>query len=91
MSNLVHTYVTGNSFPNIFGGHTPSMYGSITHITHMTPLMQQRWPWLKDQWSLDNARGYTEYFSTLKEAKARAAEWWPGCGFKTPAQFGREA
>ena len=28
--NLVHTYITGNSFPNIYGGQSEAMYGTIT-------------------------------------------------------------
>lgn len=79
--NLVHTYVTGNTFPNIMGGHTQCMYGSITRIDHLTPLMKQRWPYLKGMWHLDDSKGYGEYYDTLREAKARAQQWWPGCKF----------
>lgn len=89
-ANLVHTYVTGNYFPNIYGGETACMYGSITHIKHLTPLMKQRWPWMQNQWSLSDHKFTYGYFKTLQEAKRRAEELWPNCGFKTPEQFREE-
>lgn len=89
-SNLVHTYVAGASFNNIFGGTSPTQYGYIHHITHMTPNMLQRWPWMKNTWSLSTATGTIGYFKTLKEAKAEADRMWPGCTFKTPKQYRKE-
>jgi hypothetical protein len=86
----VHTYVTGNKFHNIFGGMSDSLYGYITHITELTPMMRQRWPWLKNKWSLADHKFTHGHFDTLREAKAYAREVWPDCGFKTPAQFRRE-
>lgn len=87
---MVHTYVWGNKFPNIYNGHTDCMYGQISHLKELTPLMKQRWPWLKNMWMLSDARACYGYFDTLKEAKAAAEELWPGCCFKTPAQFRKE-
>jgi hypothetical protein len=87
MSNLVHTYVTGNSFANIYGGDSACMYGYITHMQQLSPIQQQRWPWIKNQWYLDNGRGYGEFFPTLRQAKQQARVWWPECGFKTRTQF----
>ena len=86
----VHTYVTGNSFPNIYGGDTDSFYGYIIHVTELTPLQQQRWPWQKNKWHLSDHKVTYGYFDTLKEAKQEALELWPGCGFKTPKQFRKE-
>lgn len=89
-SNVVHTYITGNSFPNIYRGHTECFYGDITHIKHMTPLMKQRWPWIKGMWAVGDHKGTHGHYPTLREAKDYAREQWPGCGFKTPKQFRRE-
>ena len=86
----VHTYITGNSFNNIFGGSTDSYFGYITHITELTPLMKQRWPWLKGTWSLSDHKSNYGYFNTLKEARLRAKELWPQCGFRTLAQIRKE-
>jgi len=89
-SNTVHTYITGNSFANIFGGRSESMYGDITHIKYMTPLMKHRWPWMKGMWAVGDHKMTYGHFRTLKEAKAFAQNQWPGCGFKTPKQFRQE-
>ena len=89
-SNLVHSYITGSSFKNIYGGSSPDLSGSITHIQYLTPLAQQRWPWIKNQWHLSDHCGSIGYFQTLREAKQHAQKLWPECGFKTPTQFRRE-
>ena len=89
-SNLVHTYVEGDSFKNIFGGITPSQFGQIVHIAYMSPTMTYRWPWMKNQWELSNAMGTIGYYKTLREAKEAALEQWPSCWFKTPAQYRKE-
>ena len=86
----VYCYITGFKFRNIYGGMSEDHSGYITHITHMTPMMQQRWPWLRNMWSLNDHRVNYGYFKTLREAKAEAQKRWPGCGFKTPAQVRRE-
>ena len=88
--NLVHCYITGFKFNNIYGKTSDDYTRSITHIKYMTPLMKQRWPWMQGMWDLsDHARNYG-YFNTLKEAKTEAQRLWPNCGFKTPAQFRAE-
>lgn len=85
--NLVHTYITGNSFPNIYGGQSEAMCGTITKIEHLTSLMKQRWPWMKGMWSVGDHRTTYGHFRTLKEAKAYAGEQWPGCGFLTRSRI----
>jgi hypothetical protein len=89
-SNLVHTYVLG-SFPNIYGGASETAVGYISHIVHMTPLMEERWPWMKDKWLLDDGRYYKVYYDTLREAVAAAKVKWPGHELKTRKQFAKEA
>jgi len=89
-SNLVHSYICGDSFNNIFGGQTDSFFGSIVHIKYMSPLMTQKWPYIKNTWNLSSAQGTIGHFKTLKEAKKIALEKWPTCYFKTPAQFRKE-
>jgi hypothetical protein len=45
---------------------------------------------MQGMWQVsDHARSYG-YFDTLEEAKAEAQRIWPGCGFKTPAEFRAE-
>jgi hypothetical protein len=89
--NLVHTYITGNSFPNIYGGQTEAMYGDITKIEHLSPLMKQRWPWMKGMWVVGTARNnIQEYFRTLKEATEYASGQWPGCGFLTRSKLNKQ-
>lgn len=85
--NTVHTYCTGNTFPNIYGGQNPAMFGYISHIKYMTPLMNQRWPWMKGMWALSDHKFTYGHFKTLREAKQYAKELWPSCEFKTPKQF----
>jgi hypothetical protein len=88
--NLVHSYITGFKFNNIFGGQTDDYSRSITQINYLTPMSKQRWPWMQGMWQVsDHARSYG-YFDTLEEAKAEAQRIWPGCGFKTPAEFRAE-
>ena len=82
-SNLVHTYVDGNSFPNIFGGNTPCAFGQITHIEYMTQMMRQRWPWMQGKWVLSDGHGTLGYFDSLEEAQRAAVKKWPGCSFTT--------
>lgn len=87
----VHTYVMGNSFPTIYGDQAEGMFGHITHLTTLTPLQQQRWPWMKNKWVVDDCYGHVYgWFDTLKEAKRCAKEEWPSCYFKTPKQFRSE-
>ncbi len=88
--NLVHTYITGDHFDNIFGGQSPSMFGQITHVKHMTPMMEQRWPWMRNMWEVSDNRHSLGHFKTLKEAKEFAKSKWPSCGFKTPKEFQKE-
>lgn len=89
-ANLVHSYITGFKFNNIYGGQSDDHSRSITQIKYLTPLAAQRWPWMKNMWQVsDHAHSYG-YFRTLKEAKAEAQRLWPGCGFKTPKQFRKE-
>lgn len=89
-SNLVHSYITGFKFDNIFGGQSDDYSRAIIHMKYLSPTMAQKWPWMKNKWQVsDHARTYG-YFKTLKEAKAKAQELWPGCGFKTPEQFRKE-
>lgn len=90
-TNLVHSYITNRTFANIFGRYSDDYSASITHIKYLTPLMKQRWPWMRNMWMLDDGRNRHEWYKTLREAKSRAQELWPGCGFKTPAQFRKEA
>lgn len=88
--NLVHSYVCGDRFKSILGGKFSSFFGSITHIKYMSPLMEQKWPYIKNLWQLSSAQGSIGYFKTLKEAKTTALETWPTCYFKTPSQFRKE-
>jgi hypothetical protein len=45
---------------------------------------------IRNMWNLrDHAHSYG-YFDTLEEAQAEAQRIWPGCGFKTPAEFRTE-
>lgn len=85
--NPVHSYVEGDSFKNIFGGVTPSKYGQIIHIEYLTPKMVAQWPWMRDKWALHSNSHPIGWYGTLDEAKAAAEEKWPGCWFKTPAQY----
>lgn len=88
--NLVHSYITGFKFNNIYGGQSDDHSRSIIQIKYLTPLAAQRWPWTKNKWKVsDHAHSYG-YFNTLKEAKADAQRLWPGCVFKTPKQFSKE-
>lgn len=89
--NYVHTYVEGKTFPNIFGGHSPTQYGYITHIEFQSAADSQRWPYLKNKWVLSTAQGMIGYYKTLREAKAESTARWPGCFFKTPAQYRNES
>jgi hypothetical protein len=90
-SNLVHTYVEGNSFPSIFGGHTPSQFGSITHIEYMSPMMEYKWPWMDGMWHLSNGSAtVSEWYKTLREAREAATKRWPNCTFKTRKQCAKE-
>ena len=84
--NPVHTYVKGKYFKNIFGGVSESQYGSIVHMTYLSPEMEYRCPWLKNKWVLSNGTGNVGNYKTLKEAKAEALRLWPDCWFMTPAQ-----
>jgi len=86
-----HTYITGNKFQNIYGGSTPCYYGYITHITELTPLMKQRWPWMKGLWQLYDGKFTHGNFDTLREAKNYAKELWPTCEFKTRTQILKES
>jgi hypothetical protein len=90
-TEFVHSYITGRTFANICGGYSDDYSASITHIKYLTSLAEQRWPWLKNKWSLSDGANRNEYYNTLRAAKQRAQELWPGCGFKTPAQFRKEA
>ena len=89
-SNSVHTYVTGNSFPSIYGRKTHSMFGHITHIEYMTPFMQQRWPWMKGMWAVGDHKTVYAHFDTLEQARQYARKLWPECGFKTTAEYREE-
>ena len=89
-TNGVHTYVEGGQFNNIFGGTSDAIYASITHIKYVSPEMQRKWPWLRNMWQLSTPRGYSEYYKTLREARARAQELWPDCYFKRPRDFAKE-
>ena len=88
--NLVHSYITGFKFDNIFGCQSDDYSRAITHMKYLTPLMAQRWPWMKNKWHVSDHRNCFGYYDTLKEAKAKAQQLWPGCGFKTPKQFRKE-
>ena len=89
-SNLVHCYITGFKFKNIYGGETDDFSRSIMHMKYLDPMTAQKFPMIRNQWKLsDHAISYG-YFDTLKEAKAEAQRIWPGCGFKTPAEFRAE-
>lgn len=89
-SNLVHTYITGMKFKNIYDGESDDYSRSITHIQYMSPMMTQRWPWIKDKWLLSDGKFDYGYFDTLEEAQKEALSLWPGCGFKTREEFGVE-
>lgn len=52
--------------------------------------MKQRWPWMRNKWIMHDNRSYSEVHDTLREAKQRAQELWPGCGFKSSTQFRKE-
>ena len=89
-SNLVHCYITGFKFKNIYGGETDDFSRSIMHMKYLDPMTAQKFPMIRNQWKLsDHAISYG-YFDTLKEAKAEAQRIWPGCGFKTPEEFRAE-
>ena len=88
--NLVHSYITGFKFNNTYGGQSDDYTRTITQIKYLTPLAAQRWPWMKNKWHVSDHSTCFGYYDTLREAKARAQELWPGCGFKTPAQFRAE-
>lgn len=85
--NLVHSYITGFKFDDIFGSQSDDYSRSIAQIKYLTPLEEQRWPWIKNKWHVYDGRNCLGYFDTLKEAKEAAQQLWPGCGFKTPKQF----
>ena len=88
--NLVHCYITGFKFDNIYGGKTDDYSRSITHMTYLDPVTAQKFPMIRNMWNLsDHARSYG-YFDTLAEAQTEAQCIWPGCGFKTPAEFRAE-
>ena len=84
-------YVTGFTFNNIYGGQTEDYSRSIQQIKRLAPGANP-WAnrWKLGQWNLADHRGSLGYFDTLREAKARAQELWPGCGFKSSTQFRRE-
>jgi hypothetical protein len=85
--NLVHCYITGFKFKNIFGGETDDFSRSITHMTYLDPVTARKFPMIRNTWNLrDHAHSYG-YFDTLAEAQAEAHRIWPGCGFKTPEEF----
>lgn len=88
--NLVHSYITGFKFNNIFNGQSDDYSRSITQIKYLTPLAAQRWPWMKNKWHISDHHSCFGYYDTLEKAKEAAQELWPGCGFKTPAQFRKE-
>ena len=88
--NLVHSYITGFKFDNIYGGRSDDYSRSISQMKYLTPLAKQRWPWMQDMWHVSDHAHCYGYFNTLKEAKAEAQRIWPGCGFKTPAEFRAE-
>ena len=91
MSNLVHTYIEGNSFNNIYGGSTSSLYGTITHLTDLPHNTLSRWPWMQDMWHLSKGNvTVSEWHGTLKEAKEAATKRWPNCTFKTRKAIARE-
>jgi hypothetical protein len=88
--NLVHSYITGFTFNNIYGGQTEDYSRSITQMKYLDPVTARKFPMIKNMWKVsDHAHSYG-YFDTLEEAKAEAQRIWPGCGFKTPEEFRTE-
>ena len=86
-SNLVHSYITGFKFKNIYGGETDDYSRSIMQMNYLDPVTARKFPMIKNMWKLsDHAQSYG-YFDTLEEAKAVAQRIWPQCGFKTPEEF----
>lgn len=89
-SNLVHSYITGFKFKNIYGGETDDYSRSIMQINYLDTVTARKFPMIKNKWKLsDHARSYG-YFDTLEEAKTEAQRIWTGCGFKTPEEFRTE-
>jgi hypothetical protein len=68
-TNKVHCYITGFKFDNIYGEQSDDYSRSITHIKYMSPMMTQKWPWMKNMWFLSDGRGFNSYHKTLQEAK----------------------
>jgi hypothetical protein len=88
--NLVHSFITGFTFSNIYGGQTEDYSRSIMQIKYLDPVTARKFPMIKNMWKVsDHAHSYG-YFATLEEAKAEAQRIWPGCGFKTPEEFRAE-
>jgi hypothetical protein len=91
MSNLVHTYIEGNSFNNIYGGRTDALYGTITHLTELPHSTLAKWPWMQDTWHLCNGHvTVSEWYKTLQEAKKAALKHWPDATFKTRKAIAKE-
>lgn len=88
-SNLVHTYVMG-TFSNIYGGSSETTIGYISHIVHMTPRMQEKWPWMKNKWLVDDGQYFKVYCDTLREAREEAQRKWPGHELKTRKEIAKE-
>lgn len=89
-SNLVHTYIGGNSFSNIFGGETDCFFGYIVKLDYLDPWMERYHPYLKGKWCLSDHKTTHGHFDTLKQAKEQAREIWPRCWFKTRKEYARE-
>lgn len=81
--NLVHTYVECGTFKSVYGGSKTSLYGSITHLTHLPHSTLAKWPWMQDMWHLGNAdTTVSEFHDSLEDAKDAAVKKWPDCIFK---------
>jgi hypothetical protein len=52
--NLVHCYITGFKFDNIYGGKTDDYSRSITHMTYLDPVTAQKFPMIRNMWKLSD-------------------------------------
>lgn len=79
--NLVHTYIAGATFKNIFNRDSPAFYGQITHVKTLSFEDRRRWPYLKGRWVITDQNGFCSDSKTLKEAKTKALKKWPNAVF----------
>lgn len=61
-------YVGGDSFKNIFGGASPTHFGSVSHLVHPNSATA-RWPYLLNMFVYSEASGFQENFKTWKAFK----------------------